>query len=261
LAENPLLPHHKLQELYTLMQRCRALDLKQKRAKPKTSRPIAREAVLAATSIHLLAGDLLCAEPGDRAAEQLAPSGKSGAVATGNFATPGLSPRLLLCAGAARALQGAGSEGIVLAFATAGASSTANAEWAAALEWAQSAQLPLLLACTDTAAREAAPSRSRARKSSSQKSIAEPLDWPSMSRLAKRLRLPVLPVEGEDAVAVFRVMQESALRARMGGGPAVLWATMSPTAPRLTSSARLTRAQQPLARLRSYLTAREITLP
>jgi TPP-dependent pyruvate/acetoin dehydrogenase alpha subunit len=72
----------------------------------------------------------------------------------------------------------------------------------------------------------------------------------------------MMPVDGEDAVGVYRVMQESALRARLGGGPAVIWAFMNPG---LNSSPSRTadqpRAKQPIARLRSYLAARQITLP
>ena len=77
-----------------------------------------------------------------------------------------------------------------------------------------------------------------------------------MSRLAKRVKLPVLTVDGEDAVAVYRVMQESVLRARLGGGPAVLWAVMTPAA----EAAKMKRSSQPIARLEKYMAARKITL-
>jgi len=51
-------------------------------------------------------------------------------------------------------------------------------------------------------------------------------------------------------------MQESVLRARQGGGPAVLWAVMTPT----KSLAAMPASSQPIARLRSYLSARKISL-
>jgi hypothetical protein len=268
LPENPLLPNRKLQDLYALMQRSRALDLKHARKQigraQKPSRPVAREALLAATSIHLLPSDLLCAEPGDRTAEQLAPAPKSTTAAkSGLLATPDLSPRLLLCTAAARGLQAAASEGLVLAYANLRSPAASAAGWAAALEWAQSAQLPLLLACIDSH-----PANSARRSSLRSSGTAAKLDWASMNRLAHRLRLPVLPVDGEDAVAVYRAMQEAALRARMGGGPAVIWAVMSPVtqarpAPGSSPSSpsSVARKQQPLARLRSYLAARQIALP
>jgi hypothetical protein len=64
----------------------------------------------------------------------------------------------------------------------------------------------------------------------------------------------VVSVDGEDAVAVYRVMQECVVRTRVIGGPAVIWALSTP------ATAPLTRAQQPIARLRSYMAARNIKL-
>jgi hypothetical protein len=84
----------------------------------------------------------------------------------------------------------------------------------------------------------------------------QPSISPAMSRFAKRMKLPVLTVDGEDAVAVYRVMQESVLRARQGGGPSVLWAVMTPS----RSLAAMPPSSQPIARLRSYLAARKIPL-
>jgi hypothetical protein len=55
-------------------------------------------------------------------------------------------------------------------------------------------------------------------------------------------------------------MQESVLRARLGGGPAVLWAVMKPASGSATKlpSAKLPRSSQPIVRLEKYLTARNI---
>jgi len=236
LSENPLLPHRKLRELHALMLRCRTLERKQKS-------DAAREALLAATLMQLLPGDLVSASEGDAAVGQLAPAAKKPGVGSvvGGAA---IDARLSLSAAAARGLQAAGSEGLVLAFARAAGPEPG---WIAALEWAQAAQLPLILACAD--ATNGARTRSVKRQ--------EPgLDFVSMSRLAKRLKLPVLTVDGEDAVAVYRVMQESVLRARQGGGPAVLWAVMTPT----RSITAMPASSQPIARLRSYLSARKISL-
>jgi hypothetical protein len=239
LSENPLLPHTKLRELHALMLRCRVLERKQ-------SRGSAREALLAATLIQLLPGDLLSATDGDVAAGQLAPEAKKPSIGRLIGSVVGgaaLDARLPLSAAAARGLQAAGNEGLVLAFARAG---DAEPGWMAALEWAQTAQLPLILACSD--ATNGASRSLKWRKPT--------LDFVSMSRLAKRLKLPLLTVDGEDAVVVYRVMQESVLRTRQGGGPAVLWAVMTPT----RSIAKMPPSSQPIARLRSYLSARKISL-
>ena len=238
MSENPLLPHSKLRELHALMLQCRALERKQK------SSGSAREAVLAATSIHLVPGDLLSPRGGDGVAATLAPAAKKYR-ATGSLVdAPSLGARLHLCAAAARGLQAAGADGVVLAFARAG---EVEPGWKAALEWAQQSQLPVVLACADATAGVAARSGKR----------TEPaLDFAAMSRLAKRVKLPVLTVDGEDAVAVYRVMQESVLRARLGGGPAVLWAVMTPA----EETAKMKRSSQPIARLEKYMAARKITL-
>ena len=221
------------------MLRCRQLERKQK------FRSFAREALLAATSIHLLPGDLLSASATDRTAEQLAPEAKKAGTSGSLVAIPAHGSRLPLCTAAARGLQAAGTDGLVLAFAQAGVSEPG---WQISLEWAQQAQLPLLLACADATG----GARSRLEK------LREPtLDFETISRFAKRMKLPVLTVDGEDAVAVYRVMQESVLRARFGSGPAVLWAVVTPTS---GAASKRPRSIQPIARLESYLAARNISL-
>jgi Dehydrogenase E1 component len=238
LSENPLLPHRKLRELHALMVRCRTLEHKQ------TSRGPVREALLAATLIHLLPGDLLSSGVGDRVVEKLAPEGKHQRPAGTLLGELSQGARLPACAAAARGLQAAGADGVILAFVSAGGP---ESSWMEALEWAQTSELPLVLACSD--ATNGAASRSR-------KGAEPAIDFSSMSRFARQHQLPVLTVDGEDAVAVYRVMQESVLRARQGGGPSVLWAVMTP----VPAAATMPRSSQPIARLRSYLAARKISL-
>ncbi len=238
MPENPLLPHRKLRELYTLMLRTRDLERKQK---PTT----AREALLAATTMQLLPGDLLSARTGDLTAAILAPDGKKLTPEAKKPRTTGALPpvpavpaRLALCVAAAKALQAAGTDGIVLSFTQSGATEPG---WLAALEWAQSAQLPLLLVCSDAPAARS-------------KTTPDTLDLAAISRLSRRTKLPVVTVDGEDAVAVYRVMQESSLRARLYGSPAIIWAIMSPPG-------KLSRSAQPITRLKTYLTTRKIPIP
>lgn len=235
MPENPLLPNRRLKELLELMQRCRTLDRR------GVKRP-AREALLAATAIHLLPGDLLIGDAGDATARALAPPPRENELASGklvvlpeeNVPLPKFS-RLALCAAMAQGLQAAGTGGIVLALAT---STSPETGWAAALEYAQRACLPLLLAVADSTAGR--PGRNP--------SI---LSLPAISKAAKKLKLPVLPVDGEDAVAIYRVMQECTLRARLGEGPAVIWGVMTPHDKR-----PLGPPAMPIARMKSYLAAR-----
>jgi pyruvate dehydrogenase E1 component alpha subunit len=227
LADNPLLPQDRLRELHALMQRVRALDSR------KTS--LAREALLAATMIHLSAADLVSAPPADAVLQSLAPrpSGEDAA-----HPLPA-NLRIPLCAGAARGMQTAGTERLAVAFAEAG---TAETGWEDALRWAHRDELPLLLVVADAGIDETR--RAAARNA--------PLLWPALTKLAGKLHLPYFPVDGEDAVAVFRVVQETSARARAHGGPSVIWAMLS--------SQRPTAGQQPLRRLEAYMSARKIPL-
>jgi TPP-dependent pyruvate/acetoin dehydrogenase alpha subunit len=237
LPENPLLPHRKLRELHALMLHTRKLARKQKNS-------LAREALLAATTMQLLPGDLLSARPNDITAAHLAPAGKKLATTATRPTTgtlppvPNLPARLPLCAAAARGLQAAATGALVLAFTQA---ATDEPGWLAALEWAQQAHLPLIFVCADPTTTRPRP---HTRKST--------LDFASITRLAARTKLAILTVDGEDAVAVYRVMQESVMRARLGGGPAVIWAIMP------SATARPTRSTQPIARMEQYLAARKI---
>jgi len=237
LPENPLLPNRKLRELHALMARCRDLD----RRHPGTP---AREALLAATTMQLLPGDILCAAPGDSTLAKLAPANRSGLVHGGLVTPPNqaYAAKLTTAASLARGQLAASpldAPSLTLAFSVAGAPEPG---WRHALSVAQHASLPLLLAVADGTG--GAPARRR--------SGGPPLDWLNIQRLAEKLDLPVLAVDGEDAVAVYRVMQESVIRARAGGGPAVLWAVLSPQRP--------PRTQAPLARLETYMAARRIPL-
>lgn len=226
MAENPLLPHRKLQELFRLMERTRTLERKSKHS------AAAREALLAATAIHLEPGDLVCAPPADMTPNSLAPV--SPALTDSSFLPKG--SRFVLSAATARGLQAAGRNGLLLSLAAAGVTEPG---WKDALAWSQAERLPFVFAVSDA---------------TGGKSPANGLNWINMDRHARKLQLPTLTVDGEDAVAVFRVMQEAALRARTGGGPSVIWAMLTPPAVKLSSAA------QPMARLKRYMAARKIPL-
>jgi pyruvate dehydrogenase E1 component alpha subunit len=230
LADNPLLPQHRLRELHTLMLRIRKLERRQ----PRSS---AREALLASMLLHLNPGDLLSGPAGDRTLRELAPSSTS--AAPPKDLPPSL--RLPLCAGAARGMQSASPNHLAVAYAEA---ATREPGWLDAITWAHRDQLPLLLVCADTTAGRSSRAATRTK--------AAPLTWPAIGQLAKKLRLPLFPVDGDDAVAVFRVMQEATARARAQGGPSILWAVMS--------TGSVPRKQQPLGRLETYLSVRGISL-
>jgi hypothetical protein len=210
------------------MHRIRVID----RRKTKT----AREALLAATLIHLSTGDLISGRADDATLLALAPKSNAGDDA---HDVP-QSLRLPLCAGAARGMQTAGTDRIAVALTAAGSAETG---WADALRWAHRDRLPFLLIVADSG-------NGAARKGSSRNE--PPLLWPEVTKMAHGLHLPHFPVDGEDAVAVYRVMQETSARARSGGGPSVIWAMLS--------AELLAPRQQPLKRLGAYMVSRGISL-
>ncbi len=228
MADNPLLPQARLRELHALMHRIRTTDRRR-----STS---AREALLAATLIHLSTGDLVSGRADDATLRALAPKSNAGDDA---HDVP-QSLRIPLCAGVARGMQTAGTDRIAVAFTDAGAPETG---WADAVRWAHRDRLPFLLIVADNG-------NGSARKGSSRN--APPLLWPELTKLAHSIHLPHFPVDGEDAVAVYRVVQETSARARSGGGPSVIWAMLS--------AERLASRQQPLKRLDAYMALRGISL-
>lgn len=227
MADNPLLPQDRLRELHALMHRIRAMDRRKSHA--------AREALLAAALIHLSKGDLVSGRAEDATLRAFAPTSNAGEDA---HDVP-QSLRIPLCAGAARGMQTAGTDRIAVAFTEAGAPETA---WADALRWAYRDRLPFLLIVADNGTQ-------RTQKTSRN---APSLLWPELTRLAHGLHLPHFPVDGEDAVAVYRVLQETSARARSGGGPSVIWAMLSAERP--------APRQQPLKRLEAYMALRGIKL-
>ena len=236
MAENPLLPNAKLKELYALMQRARALS----KAPAKAPR---FEAILAATLMHAEPGDFISPPPGAPAAALLAAertSPKTRGKSTPSAPSTPLPAhqRLATAAGIAQGLKLSDAKRLALVYTDAGpASARTEQGWAEALTYATRATLPLLLVCADvTGPRTTNP---------------KAITFDTMARLAASLRMPVLTVDGTDAPALFRVMQESAHRARQGDGCAVIWCI-------LPSAAERSRANDPIRMMQRYLEDRSL---
>jgi hypothetical protein len=235
LHENPLLPNAKLKELYALMQRARALS-----KAPATAPRF--EAILGATLMHVEPGDFVSPPLGALpaallAAERTAAKSRKKPLPASPATPLPAHQRLATVAGVAQGLKLAGANRLAAFYTDAGAASARTEEgWAEALTYAYRAELPLLFVCADV-------------MDGPRVSNPKAISWPTMSKLARSLRLPVLTVDGTDAVAVYRVMQESAHRARMGDGSAVIWCAL----PR-----ERTDANDPVRKMRRYLTARNL---
>jgi hypothetical protein len=228
LHENPLLPNARLREMYKLMQRTAAL---RKRSNVRD------EALLCATAMHLAPGDFAMPLPGDTVAHEVVAqflSLRKKRNVSSAVSTPMPSNRAHLAAGIAQGLLHAHSDRLAAIYVNSG-TARQEAGWSAALTYAQQNTLPLLMIVADTGPRV---------------SGANALTLATISRMARPLHLPVVTVDGADAVAIYRVMQESVLRTRQGGGPAVLWC--------LLDAAAASPAGSPVARMAAYLKARKL---
>lgn len=211
------------------MQRCRELSRGTRPA------PARIEAILAATMLHLESGDFCSPLPGSGVAALLAAERLANNSGAPQIPQPERQ-RVAMIVGAALSLKLSG-KGIALGFTHTGAA-TARSEqgWSEALAYATRAALPFVLVCAAIQSQRSA-----------QKALA--ITWETMSRLAKSSKLPVLTVDGTDAVAIYRVMQEATHRARQGDGAAVIWCV-------LPAMSDKTAANDPIRTLQRYLKVR-----
>ena len=226
--ENPLIPNARLRQIYRAMVRARTLA----RALPAGSQTLGLEACLVSTAADLGPGDLVSdaltggvvdflrganlrsvLRPGKTS--KRGPGANRGAAARLPVA---LEPeqRIWTTPGAAAALQtetararteakaagaAAHSAGVVLVYAQSGEIRTAL--WRAALTFAAKHELPVVFVALP------APR-------------TQPAKPGTVGALALGCGVPGIAVDAEDAVAIYRVAQESIGRARAGGGPALI---------------------------------------
>jgi hypothetical protein len=113
-------------------------------------------------------------------------------------AGPETLDRLLCAVGMAQALKAAGAQGVAMAYAA--ADDLTTAEWKRLLTVAMQGELPLVIVATPG-----------------------PRDVSDIvQRMGATASVPVIPVDAGDAVAIYRVTQETLVRARADGGVAVI---------------------------------------
>jgi hypothetical protein len=206
--ENPLLGHARMRALFRALVETRALS------KPlgKAGLPRFLEACWVGTAIDLRADDLISEARGPALLEHIQAvglrtgSGKPSAkelkktLAVQAKPFPGEPVDRLLCAvGSAMAQRSAGQGGIVVAYVA--QRDLTGAAWKRFFQIAAVGDLPLIVV--------ALPSPQRA---------GRPTD---LARLAGKM-IPVIPTDASDAVALYRVAQEAAVRARAQGGTMVI---------------------------------------
>jgi len=238
--ENPLIPNARLRQIYRLMMQARALEKALPRAKRGKTHGL--EAALVSTAADLGPGDLVSDAlaggvvdflRGARLSEVMrkgktARPGKSGTRLSGVVAECGRTARLpgsadateriWMALGAAAALKAAAAQarsetkaegaadantgrqaGVVVVYALAG-EVTAKL-WKKALRFAAEQELPVVFVALPAA---------RGVKAG------------GVSTLAQGCGVPAIAVDTDDAVAIYRVAQESIGHARIGGGAALM---------------------------------------
>ena len=239
VRENPLVPHAVMRRMYEGMMELRALEptAVARRAGVRAMR--GEEACRASSLLSIGAGDLVSDAPAvilgaeRRSGSREAVLARLSPGAASMPATVDAGERLMLAVGAASALRVQGAGRLVLAYVEENALTTAR--WKQVLGSAGRAEASIIFVLLPTRL---------ARKQG------------SISDRAQGWGVPGIPVDAADAVALYRVMQESVLRARGGDGPSLVECVTWQIAGTKTASVDGVAAMRRLLDRRGLLTAR-----
>jgi TPP-dependent pyruvate/acetoin dehydrogenase alpha subunit len=251
--ENPLIPNKKLRQLFVAMVEMRALDehvarvqrgVKARRRMVSTR---GEEACRVSMGIELVAGDLvsdatvgvamgLVAGVGvGPLLRQVAAGGSSVNAAAGRQLAwiEDVGDRLRMAMGAALAFKTLKRANVVEAFVRAG--EVSNGTWRRVLALASKLELPIIFVVLPEGSRK-----------KTKRKVAGDL-----SALARSCGVPGIPVDAGDAVALYRVAQESLGRMRGGDGPVLVEC--------VAFAAKGTRGVvDPLVQMRGFLLGRRV---
>ena len=229
LHENPLMPNKKLRQMYLAMAEARVLDdhiVKLQRSSRRLrglDSVRGQEACRVSTVIDLLPGDLVSdSQPGfvmdlltgtktNSLLERIAvlSSGKKAKKARTSGVSGCLLPwiddpgeRLRMSMGTALSFKVLGRPHVVVAYVSRG--SVSKGDWRRILSLASKLELPVIFVVLPSAKRQ------------------KTRDHENMSNEARRRGVPGIPVDSADAVALYRVAQESLGRSRGGDGPVLI---------------------------------------
>ncbi len=201
-GENPLLPNRVLLQMYRAMLAAPTAASPQR---PRRSRPGSAldglTAPRAAVAVSLRAGDLVSSPPGSSFAfhpATLLPGPADPAARVSMAVGAGLALRL---APGLRRASGRGSGAVAVCLIE--SSDLSSAMWRQTLRFVAEHEVPLLLIV--------APGK-------------RPGSSASLQATSTSAGVPAFPVDAEDAVAMYRVIQESLGRLRAGDGPVLIQA-------------------------------------
>jgi pyruvate dehydrogenase E1 component alpha subunit len=274
-ASNPLISDAKLKQLYSTMLQCRLLSERAyelRGVKDKATPLFGGEAAAVGAALDLRRDDWLLPLQDDVLGKfvkgaplasilsELQQNESSKVPASNKPAAPDLtanhSPfyiipsapnpaaQLNLASGVALAMQARKSGNIVIAFC--GDTSDSGPRWQEALRFAGKHCLPLLvLAHAKVSAKTASAKREKV--------------FASLLSDGNPCGLPVIPVDANDVVAIYRVAYESIHKARHGGGPTLIQTISLPHLP----GAKAGPSQPPdaIVKMEAYLAAKGIFSP
>jgi TPP-dependent pyruvate/acetoin dehydrogenase alpha subunit len=215
--ENPLIPHARMRAMFRALVETRILSERAARTRNAIHLvPRGQEACFVGPLIDLQPGDLTSLPRATWLADHIRAIGtrqtaaaatlSEGRKALAAFAAEksnrtSLAPidRLLCSVGMAMALKPSPAKSVAVAYA--GASDLTAAEWKHFLNVASEGALPLMAVVTPT---------------------EKPVDISAVVTRMGLNTIPVIPVDAADAVALYRVAQETLVRARADGGIAVI---------------------------------------
>jgi hypothetical protein len=265
--ENPLMPNARLRQIYLAMMQASALA----RLLPVRQRAsLGLEACLVSPVVDLGPGDLVSDMLAGEVVEFLRrgpivraqkPKPRVLAADCGLAArlpdAPSVADRVWMALGAAAALKAEASRprtetdtdtdaeaatapqlGVVVVYLQPGELPTAL--WQKALTFAAEQQLPVVFVVPPLA---------------QTKDSKVPAKMGAVSGTALRCGVPGIAVDADDAVAIYRVAQESVVHARIGGGPALLECVPFATVP---ATAKRTPVSDAIAGLEDYMLHRKV---
>jgi TPP-dependent pyruvate/acetoin dehydrogenase alpha subunit len=252
--ENPLVPNKKLRQIYTAMVQVRLLDehitkLQRKTKARRLASTFGEEACRVATAIELKQGDLVSDSQISATMDLLFGAALNpllrniAAVTAGSQATnatlgsrqlpwiDGAENRINMAMGAALTLKTQKQNNIVLAYAD--QEELPKRAWQQALTLSAQLNLPIIFILLPEADGKG--------------------EATSICKDARTAGLPAIPVDANDAVALYRVGQESMGRTRGGDGPVLIECISS----RLIGQ-RKNRMNDPILHMKEFLIGRNI---
>jgi acetoin:2,6-dichlorophenolindophenol oxidoreductase subunit alpha len=260
LYENPLVPNKKLRQMYEAMVEARVLDAhiatmqKGLKARRRLDSTLGQEACRVSTAIDLQPGDLVSDSHAGVVMDLLSGAKidsllkhvaafNSGKIDGATVTRDGTSGRQLpwiedpvdqlkMAMGAALSFKTLKRENVVVAYLR--RDSLTKRQWRETLELVSKLVLPMIVV---------------ALPATEKKNVATT----NLSSRARSWGLPGIPVDANDAVALYRVAQESMGRIRTGGGPVLIDCVAYKT-----KGAKGDSPSDPLLQMKDFLLARKV---